>query len=108
MDMDIYEVSRDEYAGVIGQINPNTSDIETYHEDYGTVVKIKNKEGVHFTTRIIPYDENEIEHYYVFTLPQGEDCLPPKKIRKIILDTKEDVQAFFDVLNQLQKEKQND
>jgi len=106
MDNSIYEVGRDEYAGVIGQINPKTSDIETYHEEYGTVIKIKNKEGVHFTTRIISNDGEE--QYYVFTLPQGEDCLPPKAIRKITLDTKEEVQAFFDALNKLQKEQKND
>ena len=106
MDNSIYEVGRDEYAGVIVQINPKTSDIETYHEEYGTVIKIKNKEGVHFTTRIISNDGEE--QYYVFTLPQGEDCLPPKAIRKITLDTKEEVQAFFDALNKLQKEQKND
>ena len=102
MNNDIYEVDRDAYAGIIGQINPKTSDIETYHEDYGTIIKIKNKEGVHFTTRIIPTEGEE--QYYIFTLPQGEDCLPPKKIRKITLETKEEVQAFFDVLNKVQQE----
>lgn len=106
MNNDIYEVERDDYVGVIGQINPATSDTEVYHEEYGTVIKIKNKEGVHFTTRIIP-EEGE-EKYYVFTLPQGEDCLPPKRVRKIILETKEEVQAFFNALNKMQKEKSND
>lgn len=107
MDNSIYKVERDEYVGIIGQINPKTSDIETYHEEYGTVIKIKNKDGVHFTTRIIPYEGEE--EYYVFTLPRGEDCLPPKAIRKITLDTKEEVQTFFDVLNKIQMEqKKND
>lgn len=101
MDNSIYEVTRDDYAGVISQINPKTSDVETYHEEYGTIIKIKNKDGVHFTTRIIPEDDEE--KYFVFTLPQGEDCLPPKAIRKITLETQEEVQAFFDVLNKIQK-----
>ena len=103
MDNSIYEVSRDEYAGVIGQINPKTSDVYTYHEEYGTVIKIMNKEGVHFTTRIIPFEGEE--QYYVFVLPDGEDCLPPKKIRKVTLETPEQVEQFFAALNQLQKEK---
>lgn len=102
MDNSIYEVDRNEYVGVIRQINPKTSDLETYHEPYGTIIKIKNKEGVHFTTRVI--HENGEEQYYVFTLPQGEDCLPPKAIRQVTLETKEEVQAFFDALNKIQKE----
>ena len=102
MDNSIYEVERDEYAGVVGQINPKTSDVEEYHDDIGTTIKIKNKNGVHFTTRIITNDGEE--HYFVFNLPRGEDCLPPKKIRKITLETQEEVQAFFDALSKLQLE----
>lgn len=104
MDNSIYEVDRDEYVGVIGQINTKTSDLEEYHQGDLTILKIKNKEGVHFTTRIINNETGE-EKYYVFVLPQGEDALPPKKIRKINLETKEEVQAFFDVLSKIQKKK---
>lgn len=106
MDDNIFEVSRDEYAGVIAQINPKTSDIETVHEDWGTSIRIRNKAGTHFTTRNIS-DDGE-EHYYVFELPRGEDCLPPKAIRKITLETKEEVQAFFDALNKIQRGEAND
>ena len=98
---DIYEVDRDEYAGVIGQINPQTSDVETFHEEWGTSIKIKNKDGVHFTTRLIPYDGEET--YYVFNLPYGEDRLPPKAVRKVVLETREEVEHFFNALSQLQK-----
>ena len=106
MDNSIYEVSRDEYAGVVAQINPDYADVETYHEEYGTVIKIVSKKGVHFTTRIIP--EEGPEGYYVFNLPAAEESLPPKKIRKITLETQEEVQAFFDALNKLQGEKKDD
>ncbi len=106
MDNSIYEVSRDEYAGVIAQINPKYSDVETSYGDSGTIIDIKNKEGVHYTTRIIPEDGEE--KYYVFNLPRGKECLPPKAIRKITLETQDEVQAFFDVLNKIQKEKKDD
>lgn len=106
MDDNIFEVTRDEYAGVIAQINPKTSDIETVHEDWGTSIRIRNKTGIHFTTRNISCDGEE--HYYVFELPHGEDCLPPKAIRKITLETKEEVQAFFDALNKIQRGEAND
>ena len=106
MNNEVYKVSRDEYAGVIAQINPQTSDVETYHEDWGTSIKVKNKQGLHFTTRLISNDGEE--EYYVFNLPRNEDCLPPKRIRKIELKTQEEVQSFFNALNKIQKEKQND
>ena len=102
MDNSIYEVERDDYMGVVRQINPATAIIEKFSEDNYSILKIKNKEGVHFTTLIAAPDEDEI-HYYVFTLPQGEDCLPPKAVRKITLETKEEVQHFFNALAQLQK-----
>ena len=106
MNENIYEVDRDDYAGVIRQINPKTSEVETFHEKYGTVIKIKNKEGLHFTTRIIPEDGEE--KYYVFNLPRGNDALPPKPVRKIVLETKEEVQHFFEALGQLQRGIKND
>ena len=106
MDNSIYEVSRDEYAGVVAQINPDYADVETYHEEYGTVIKIVSKKGVHFTTRIISEDGEE--GYYVFNLPTADESLPPKAIRKITLETKEEVQAFFDALNKLQRRKEDE
>jgi hypothetical protein len=106
MDNSVYEVSRDEYAGVVAQINPKFADIEKYHEQNCTIIKIVSKKGVHFTTRLIPEDGEE--GYYVFNLPSAEESLPPKAIRKITLETKEEVQAFFDALSKLQEVKKND
>ena len=100
MDNSIYEVTRDEYAGVVAQINTKTSDVEEFHNENETIIKIKSKKGIHFTTRIITDEE---EHYYVFNLPREEDCLPPKAIRKITLETKEEVQQFFEALGKIQK-----
>lgn len=106
MSNDIYAVSRDEYAGVVRQINPEYCEVEKFHDDNGTFLKIKNKNGIHYTTRYIP-DDGE-EEYYVFNLPEGEVCLAPKAIRKITLETKEEVQAFFDALNKIQEKSHND
>ncbi len=107
MDNSIYEVSRDEYAGVVVQINPDFASIETCHEADCTFIKIISEKGVHFTTRVIP-DDGSQEGYYVFNLPSAEESLPPKAIRKITLETREEVQAFFDALNKIQQEKKNE
>ena len=107
MSNDIYEVTRDEYAGFIGQLNKQMCDVEQYFEDGLTIMKIKSKAtGTHFCTRIIP--EDDVEHYFVFNMPLPEERVAPKPVMKVTLDTKEQVQAFFDVLGKLQQEKKND
>lgn len=99
---DIYEVSRDEYVGFIGQINKNMMDVEQYYEEDSTIVKIKSKTtGIYLCSRIIPKDD--IERYYVFNMPLDEERVPPKPVCKIQLDGKEEVQTFFNALASLQR-----
>lgn len=107
MDNSIYEVERDDYAGFIGQLNKEMMDVEQYYEQGMTIMKIRSKTtGTHLCTRIIP--EEEEEHYYIFNMPIDEERVAPKPVRKINLNTKEDVQAFFDVLGKIQQEAHKD
>lgn len=107
MSNDIYEVTRDEYAGFIGQLNKQMMDVEQSYQEDMTIVKIKSKNtGIHLCTRIIP-DEGE-EHYFVFSMPADDERIAPKPVLKITLNDKEEVQAFFNALNKLQQEKDND
>lgn len=106
MDNSIYEVNRDEYAGFISQLNKQKCDVEQFFEDNMTIIKIKSKKnGTHFCTRIIP--EDDVEHYYIFNLPEDDEAVPPKAVMKVTLETKEEVQDFFNALNKLQQEKRN-
>ena len=107
MDNSIYEVDRDEYAGFIGQLNKQMMDVEQYYENNMTIMKIKSKKtGTLLCTRIIPDDD--IEHYFVFNMPEDDERIIPKPILKITLNDKEDVQNFFNILNKLQQEKKDD
>ena len=107
MDNSIYEVERDDYAGFIGQLNKEMMDVEQYYEQDMTIVKIRSKTtGIHLCTCIIP-DEGK-EHYYVFNMPLDEERVKPKPVMKINLNTKEEVQAFFNALNKLQQEVHKD
>ena len=106
MDNSIYEVERDEYVGFIGQLNKQMCDVEQFYEEDMTIMKIKSKAtGTHFCTRIIPEDGEE--HYFIFNMPADDERIAPKPVMKITLDTREDVQAFFDALNKLQLEAKN-
>lgn len=108
MDNSIYEVERDEYVGFLGQLNKTMMDIEHCALDAENtfIIKVKSKNtGTHLCSRIITDDA---EHYYIFNMPADDERIAPKPVMKITLDTKEDVQAFFDILNKLHKEKEND
>ena len=106
MDNSIYEVERDEYVGFIGQLNKQMCDVEQFYEEDMTIMKIKSKAtGTHFCTRIISEDGEE--HYFIFNMPADDERVAPKPIMKVTLDTREDVQAFFDALNKLQLEAKN-
>ena len=103
MDNSIYEVTRDEYVGFLGQLNKTMMDVEQFFEQDLTIMKVKSKNtGMHLCSRIIP-DEGD-EHYYVFNMPADDERILPKPVMKITLDNKDDVQAFFDALNKLQLE----
>ena len=107
MSNDIYEVTRDEYAGFIGQLNKQMMDVEQSYQEDMTIVKIISKNtGIHLCTRVIP-EEGE-EHYFIFNMPADDERVAPKPVLKITLDNKEDVQTFFNALNKLQQEKHND
>ena len=107
MDNSIYEVSRDEYAGFIGQLNKQMCDVEQFYEDKMTIMKVKSKTtGTHLCTRIIP--EDDVEHYFVFNMPAEDERVAPKPVMKINLETREEVQAFVNILNKLQQEKKDD
>lgn len=104
MDKSIYEVERDEYVGFVNQLNKEMMDTEQYYEKDLHIIKVRSKKtGIHLCTRIITDDGPS--HYYVFNMPLEEERIEPKPVMKITLDTKEEVQAFFDALNKLQGEK---
>ena len=102
---DIYEVERDDYLAFIGQLNKKLMDAEQYFKEDRTLIKVKSKStGKHLCTREIIHKENEDEEkYYIFNYPENNERLAPKPIRQITLDTKEDVQAFFDILGKIQR-----
>ena len=104
MDNSIYEVERDEYVGFVGQLNKEMMDVEQYYEQNMTFMKVRSKNtGIHLCTRIITEDD---EHYYIFNMPADDERVAPKPVMKITLNSKEEVQNFFNALNKLQQEAQ--
>lgn len=103
MDNSIYEVERDDYVGFIGQLNKTMMEVEEQYLDDCTFMKIKSKStGKLLCTRIIP--ENGDEHYFIFEMPEENERIKPTPVMKVNLETREQVQEFFNALNKLQLE----
>ena len=108
MDNSIYEVERDDYKAFLGQLNFSMMDHEEYTLDGCEIVKIISKKtGKHLSTRISDNKEQK-EHYFIFSYPDDDERVEPTPVLKINLNTREEVQDFFNALSQLQKEKKND
>lgn len=98
-----FEVDRDWYVSFIGQLNKSMMDVEqSYFEDI-SILKVRSKKTRKLLcTRMITNNNNEF--YYIFEMPDDDERVEPKPVMKITLDDRNDVQAFFDILNKIQKE----
>lgn len=108
MNESIFEVSRDDYKYFIETIKSETKNIITEKlDDWHEVTKIFSKKtGKCLASRIthIPYEDEarEPEKYYIFELPNDDERMAPIPHMKIVLETKEEVQAFLDGIKKLQ------
>lgn len=106
----VYEVEREDYKGFLDQINKDAK-----------IIKEEQNEGIKWT-KVYSKTNNKLlctketfftndrfgeEHYYVFEMPPEEDRIAAKPVQKIVLENKEQVQAFFNALSQLTKERKN-
>ena len=111
MNKEIYEVSRDEYVGFLGQIKNECKITEVIGrgEPYTELNVYSKDKQRHFAQRTITSLKSDTseEKYYIFDMPLDEERQPPRVVRKITLETKEEVQAFLDALSKLKKEQDN-
>ena len=101
---DRYEVEREDYKNFIETFNPKFRRIE---EDYNNaeeivMTKVYSTKTNELMAARVTYD-NKPEQYFIFKLPSPEEALPPVRKRKITLDDRKQVQAFFDGLRTMQE-----
>ena len=113
MNESIFEVSRAEYKDFIETIKPEYRQIETVDLDrWHQATKIFSKKTGKCLTSRVTYtgkskEDYEPEKYYIFEIPDDEErCAVIPKV-KIVLETKEQVQAFLDGMKKI-KEQTND
>lgn len=115
MDDSIFEVSREEYKSFVDEIKPEYRRVEEIDLDkWHRATKIFSKKtGKCLTSRVTHITQNEERHepekYYIFEMPDNDERRAPIPRVKIVLETKEEVQAFFDGIKKLkEQEKSND
>lgn len=115
MNNSIYEVLRSDYVGFVEQIKPDCrkTEIVEIGNNHIATKTISIKTGKCLCSRVSysgkPEDEYyEPEKYYIFEMPDNDERQAPIPKYQLKLETKEEVQAFFDFLSKQNKEKHND
>lgn len=113
MNNSIYQVNREDYKSFIEQIIPGCG--ETKQESAGIYLftyLYSKKTGKKLCGRRSFIGENshkkEPELYYIYEMPDNDERREPIPKMKLVLNSKEEVQAFFDALSKANKENKND
>lgn len=103
----MFEVERDDYIAFIGQLDKQKMDLEEYaYKDCNFLKIISKKTGTHLSTRVIYHGEDEgKEQYFIFSYPDADERITPKPVWQLKLESKEEVQTFFNILNKMQEKK---
>ena len=109
----IFEVTRADYMSFIEQIKPEYREIKVVNIDpIHTATKVFSKNtGKCLCSRLTytaQYGDPEPEIYYIFEMPENYERLAPIPKTQIVLNSKEEVQKFFDYFAQKRKEKKDD
>jgi hypothetical protein len=112
IDKNIYEVSRNEYKGFVEQIKPECKrvEIKKIDEEHTATEIFSVNTGKCLCSRITysaDYGEHEPEKYYVFEMPEKYERQASIPKQQLVLETKEEVQAFFDFLAKKNKKENN-
>lgn len=109
----IYEVTRTDYTGFVEQIKPECRKIQVVEVDKRhTATKIFSKNtGKCLCSRLTytaEYGEPEPEVYYIFEMPEDYERQAPVPKMRVTLNSREQVQKFFDYFAQKRKENKDD
>ena len=103
----IYLVDREDYKALVERLKVEKIRTEKIEEREYSILKVFGINSDDCICSRKTYNEGKFpEEYYIFKLPEDDEWGPPVPKRKIVLETKEEVQAFFNALSKLQKEKE--
>lgn len=110
----LFSVTRNEYKVFVEQIKPDCRRVEEVElSNNSTAIKIfSNKTGKCLCSRVsyTPLTEGEEcrpEEYYIFEMPDDDERQEYKARPRLVLETREEVQAFVNLMSKMQKEQNN-
>ena len=113
MMVNLYEVDRTDYKYFVRGLNLSKCEVKEVQVDrWHKATKIFSKDrNICLASRLthtIEGEDREPEKYFIFASPTADESVPPTPVAELKLETKEEVQAFFDALSKYQKEHKND
>lgn len=107
--MELFEVSRNEYASFIRCLKKGAVRYKEETEGYVKINQvISNSRDIVLCARVENKDEDIGEKYYIFEPFNEDEYQEPEPVHRVVLETPEQVQKLFDALSKLDKEKEND
>ena len=100
---ELFEVTRTDYKAFVERILPGAGVVSTNEDE--TIVSITSARTGTLWCEREKINEESPEKYYIFDYPEQDEWGPPIPKARITLETKEEVQAFFDALAKMRKEK---
>ena len=100
---DYLEVDAAEYRSFVKELRPNFFHKEEEVFDTGKAYYIINNDDDKLICGNLYDNETEEVKYYIVNMPNNEARLAPRSVRKIVLETEEEVKAFFDIINKTAK-----
>lgn len=107
---DIFSVSRQEYISFVEQIKPEYRKIETIDNKDSIITNLISKKTNKCLCSRLSYNKesNKPEEYFIFEMPDNDERQAPIPKYQLKLNTREEVQAFFNAISTLRKEHKND
>ena len=103
---DYLEVDAAEYRSFVKELKPNFFHKEEEVFNTGKAYYIINNDDDKLICGNLYNNETEEVKYYIVNMPNNEARLAPRSVRKIVLETEEEVKAFFDIINKTAKQKE--
>ena len=103
---DYLEVDAAEYRSFVKELKPNFFHKEEEVFNTGKAYYIINNDDDKLICGNLYNNETEEVKYYIVNMPNNETRVAPQSVRRIVLETEEEVKAFFDIINKTAKQKE--
>lgn len=100
---DYLEVNAAEYRSFVKELKPNFFHKEEEVFNTGKAYYIINNDDDKLICGNLYNNETEEVKYYIVNMPNNEARVAPQSVRRIVLETEEEVKAFFDIINKTAK-----